>query len=126
MPHATSLDQTVSIGVACTKPNDAQRPGDLIEAARRRGCNAVVEHGFVWMTDGAGTVVLARLQLAIEFVLGNDPVASGSLGEIERAIASLDQIRHRLAELKLSNPDRDRDAGKNLPGRAAGDATLRD
>src|SRR3977135_3495770 len=31
MPHATSLYQTVtvSVGVACTKPNDAQRPGDL-------------------------------------------------------------------------------------------------
>src|SRR5450631_172694 len=69
---------------------------------------------------------LARLQLAIEFVLGHDPVAAGSLGEIQRAIASLDQIRHRLAELKLSDPDGNRDAGKNLPGRAAGDATLRD
>src|SRR6202163_939725 len=69
---------------------------------------------------------LACLQLAIEFVLGHDPVASGSLGQIERAIASLDQIRHRLAELKLSDSDGNRDAGKNLPGRAAGDATLRD
>src|SRR5450631_1160739 len=69
---------------------------------------------------------LARLQLAIEFVLGHDPVAAGSLGEIQRAIASLDQIRHRLAELKLSNPDGNRDAGKNLPGRAAGDAGFRD
>jgi diguanylate cyclase (GGDEF)-like protein len=68
MPHATSLYQTVtvSVGVACTKPNDAQRPGDLIEAAdaalyaaKHRGRNAVVEHGFVRMTDGAGTVALA-------------------------------------------------------------------
>jgi diguanylate cyclase (GGDEF)-like protein len=68
MPHATSLYQTVtvSVGVACTKPNDAQRPGDLIEAAdaalyaaKHRGRNAVVEHGFVRMTDGAGTIALA-------------------------------------------------------------------
>jgi diguanylate cyclase (GGDEF)-like protein len=68
MPHATSLYQTVtvSVGVACTKPNDVQRPGDLIEAAdaalyaaKHRGRNAVVEHGFVRTTDGAGTVALA-------------------------------------------------------------------
>jgi diguanylate cyclase (GGDEF)-like protein len=68
MPHATSLYQTVtaSVGVACTKPNDAQRPGDLIEAAdaalyaaKHRGRNAVVEHGFVRATDGDGSVALA-------------------------------------------------------------------
>ncbi len=62
MPHATSSYQTVtvSVGVACTKPNDTQRPGDLIEAAdaalyaaKHRGRNAVVEHGFVRLTDGA-------------------------------------------------------------------------
>ena len=61
MPHCTSNYQTVtvSVGVACTKPNDAQRPGDLIEAAdaalyaaKHRGRNAVVEHGFVRTTDG--------------------------------------------------------------------------
>jgi diguanylate cyclase (GGDEF)-like protein len=61
MPHCTSSYQTVtvSVGVACTRPNDAQRPGDLIEAAdaalyaaKHRGRNAVVEHGFVRMTDG--------------------------------------------------------------------------
>src|SRR5665213_2559402 len=35
MPHVTSVHQivTVSVGVATTKPNDSQRPGDLIEAA---------------------------------------------------------------------------------------------
>jgi len=62
MPHATSSYQTVtvSVGVACAKPNDTQRPGDLIEAAdaalyaaKHRGRNAVVEHGFVRLTDGA-------------------------------------------------------------------------
>jgi diguanylate cyclase (GGDEF)-like protein len=66
MPHCTSSHQivTVSVGVACTKPNDSQRPGDLIEAAdaalyaaKHRGRNAVVEHGFVRTTDN--TVALA-------------------------------------------------------------------
>jgi diguanylate cyclase (GGDEF)-like protein len=61
MPHITSLHQTVtvSVGVACARPNDTQRPGDLIEAAdaalyaaKHRGRNAVIEHGFVRMTDG--------------------------------------------------------------------------
>jgi diguanylate cyclase (GGDEF)-like protein len=60
IPHCTSSYQTVtvSVGVACTKPNDSQRPGDLIEAAdaalyaaKHRGRNAVVEHGFVRLTD---------------------------------------------------------------------------
>ena len=62
MPHSTSSYQavTVSVGVACTSPNDAHAPGDLIEAAdaalyaaKHRGRNAVVEHGFVRVTDGA-------------------------------------------------------------------------
>jgi diguanylate cyclase (GGDEF)-like protein len=61
MPHCTSDYQTVtvSVGVACTCPNDSQRPGDLIEAAdaalyaaKHRGRNAVVEHGFVRVSDG--------------------------------------------------------------------------
>jgi diguanylate cyclase (GGDEF)-like protein len=61
MPHCTSHYQTVtvSVGVACTKPNDRQQPGDLIEAAdaalyaaKHRGRNAVVEHGVVRVTDG--------------------------------------------------------------------------
>ena len=61
MPHCTSHHQTVtvSVGVACAKPNDKQQPGDLIEAAdaalyaaKHRGRNAVVEHGVVRLTDG--------------------------------------------------------------------------
>jgi diguanylate cyclase (GGDEF)-like protein len=61
MPHCSSNYKTVtvSVGVASTKPNDTQRPGDLIEAAdaalyaaKHRGRNAVVEHGFVRLADG--------------------------------------------------------------------------
>jgi diguanylate cyclase (GGDEF)-like protein len=68
LPHATSSHQTVtaSVGVACTKPNSSQRPGDLIEAAdaalyaaKRRGRNAVIEHGHLRVTDDAGTMALA-------------------------------------------------------------------
>jgi len=60
MPHATSVYQsvTVSVGVACTTPSDAQAPKDLIEAAdaalyaaKHRGRNAVVEHGLVRAGD---------------------------------------------------------------------------
>lgn len=63
IPHATSGHQTVtvSVGVAATLPNDTQRPGDLIEAAdaalyaaKHRGRNMVVEHGFVRLVDEAG------------------------------------------------------------------------
>jgi diguanylate cyclase (GGDEF)-like protein len=63
IPHATSGHQavTVSIGVACTQPNDAQNPGDLVEAAdaalyaaKHRGRNTVVEHGFAKLVDEAG------------------------------------------------------------------------
>jgi diguanylate cyclase (GGDEF)-like protein len=66
IPHATSSHKTVtvSIGVAGTLPSEAQRPGDLIEAAdaalyaaKHRGRNAVVEHGFVRLVDEAGLVL---------------------------------------------------------------------
>jgi diguanylate cyclase (GGDEF)-like protein len=60
MPHATSPHQevTVSVGVACARPSEMKQPRDLIEAAdaalyaaKHRGRNAVVDHGFVRMTD---------------------------------------------------------------------------
>jgi diguanylate cyclase (GGDEF)-like protein len=60
MPHAASSHHqvTVSVGVACAAPNDAEEPRDLVEAAdaalyaaKYRGRNAVVEHGFVRLSD---------------------------------------------------------------------------
>ena len=63
LPHVTSGHQTVtvSVGVAVTLPNESQRPGDLIEAAdaalyaaKHRGRNTVVEHGFAKLVDEAG------------------------------------------------------------------------
>jgi diguanylate cyclase (GGDEF)-like protein len=68
LPHCTSshVVVTVSVGVACARPNDTQRPGDLIEAAdaalyaaKHRGRNTVVEHGFVRITDMVGGVAMA-------------------------------------------------------------------
>jgi diguanylate cyclase (GGDEF)-like protein len=60
LPHRTSEFQyvTVSVGVACAAPNEALQPRDLIEAAdaalyaaKHRGRNSVVEHGFIRVTD---------------------------------------------------------------------------
>jgi diguanylate cyclase (GGDEF)-like protein len=65
--HLTSSHQrvTVSVGVACTTPNEVQQPVDLIEAAdaalyaaKHRGRNTVVGHGFVRSTDD-GSVAIA-------------------------------------------------------------------
>ena len=59
LPHITSPHQrvTVSVGVTCATPNENQQPCDLIEAAdaalyaaKHRGRNAVVEHGFIRAT----------------------------------------------------------------------------
>ena len=66
MPHSTSAYQyvTVSVGVACTTPSDAQAPKDLIEAAdaalyaaKHRGRNAVIEHRLVRATDDGAMAI---------------------------------------------------------------------
>ena len=63
LPHITSNHRTVtvSVGVAATLPSAMQTPGDLIEAAdaalyaaKHRGRNTVVEHGFAKLADEAG------------------------------------------------------------------------
>ena len=63
LPHITSSygTVTVSIGVAATLPSDTHTPGDLIEAAdaalyaaKHRGRNTVVEHGFTKLVDDTG------------------------------------------------------------------------
>src|SRR5262249_38673500 len=68
LPHRTSLHQcvTVSVGVASTRPNDSQRPGDLIEAAdaalyaaKHRGRNTVLEHGFMLAAERANGIAMA-------------------------------------------------------------------
>jgi diguanylate cyclase (GGDEF)-like protein len=68
LPHITSAHMivTVSIGVAAAKPNEALRPGDLIEAAdaalyaaKHRGRNKVVEHGVEAIETGAADMMMA-------------------------------------------------------------------
>ena len=72
LPHITSSYGivTVSVGVAATLPSDAQTPGELIEAAdaalyaaKHRGRNTVVEHGFAKLADGAGAAMAGALTL---------------------------------------------------------------
>jgi diguanylate cyclase (GGDEF)-like protein len=67
LPHITSghMIVTVSIGVAAARPNESLRPGDLIEAAdaalyaaKHRGRNTVVEHGFVQVSESAAEMAM--------------------------------------------------------------------
>ncbi len=68
LPHITSSHMivTVSIGVAAARPNEALRPGDLIEAAdaalyaaKHDGRNTVVEHGLVQASEGEAEMAMA-------------------------------------------------------------------
>src|SRR3954466_14450172 len=65
-------------------------------------------------------------QSAFEFEFADDAVSSGLLGQIECAVAAIDEVRHRLAELKLTDTDRDRDLGENLSGRTTSKLAVRD
>src|ERR1700751_3736 len=78
-----------------------------------------------WRATMRRCAALSRRARPLELFFGDDPVAAVLLGKIERAIAAIDQVRDRLAELELADADRDRDAAEHLPGRAAAALGLR-
>ena len=68
LPHATSNHRhvTVSVGVACARPNESQHPGELIEAAdaalysaKHSGRNTVVAHGFPRSAGDSDDIAMA-------------------------------------------------------------------
>jgi diguanylate cyclase (GGDEF)-like protein len=68
LPHATSNHEyvTVSVGVACARPNASQHPGELIEAAdaalysaKHSGRNTVVAHGLPRSAGDSDDVAMA-------------------------------------------------------------------
>src|SRR4051794_11979735 len=65
-------------------------------------------------------------QLAIELELGDDAVAAELLGQIERTVAAVDEISHRLAELELADADRHRDLRQDLAGGPPGELAVGD
>ena len=150
VPHATSSHRTVtvSVGVACyaAERHTAARRPDRGRGRRplRRQAPRPQHRGRAWLCEAGGRsrnragelkhdpksasleTALTRGPLAIEFNFGDDPVAAGSLGQIKRAVTTIDQLRHRLAQLKLPDADRHRDAGKRFAGRAAGNLAFLD
>src|SRR3977135_721302 len=70
-----------------------------------------------WAPARAGAALARRRCLCLfELGLGDDPIAPGLLGQIERLVAAVDQVGHRFAALELRHPDRDRDAGQGFAG----------
>src|SRR5436190_17625584 len=63
--------------------------------------------------------------LRLELLLGHHAVTAGTLGLVQRAVAALDHIFHRLAGLELADADRHGDPRQFLAGGAAGDLALR-